>query len=74
MARYYFSIRYRDKTVPDGEGVELDDAVDLGQCALYLAARLRADAAITEAQFPGCMIEVSNGRGELLLQVPVPTP
>lgn len=74
MARYFFSIRYRDRSVPDREGVELEDGVDLGQCALYLASRLRADTAITEAQFPGCMIEVSNGRGELLLQVPVPTP
>ncbi len=74
MARYFFSLSYRDKTLPDREGVELQDDVDLGTCALYLASRLRTDTAIPEFQFPGCTIEVANARGEVLLKVPVPVP
>ncbi len=74
MARYFFSLRYRDRTLPDAEGVELQDDVDLGICANYLARRLRADATTADAPFPGCTIEVADARGEVLLQVPVPAP
>ena len=72
MQRYFFSISYRDKSVPDSEGVELPADVDLRRCAMYLAAKLRADTAIPAVQFPDCIIEVSNARGDLLLSVPVP--
>ena len=74
MPRYFFSIRYRERSLPDREGVELGDGVDLGKCALYLAARLRADTEVTEVQFPGCTIEVSDARGNVLIEVPVPAP
>ncbi|MDB5590407.1 hypothetical protein [Enterovirga sp.] len=74
MARYFFSIAHRDGVLADRDGVELADDVDLAQCALYLADRLRQEASLSEASFSGCSIAVSNHEGKLLLQVPAASP
>ena len=71
MPRYFFSIRYRDRVLPDAEGIELGSDVDLEQCALYLADRLQGDDALVEVQFAGCVVEVADTRGSVLLSVPV---
>lgn len=71
MTRYFFSISYRDRNLPDREGVELPPDVDLRRCALYLADKLRGEAGSTAVPFPDCTIEVSNVQGDVLLTVPV---
>ena len=73
LARYFFSIRYRDRVLPDREGVELASGADIRQCALYLADRLRNDGALAEVHLDGCAVEVSDGRGDHVLTVFLPT-
>lgn len=72
-ARYFFSIRYRDRLLPDHEGVELPPETDLESCARFLATRLRNDEAMADVELAGCAVEVTDRRGRLLLTVFVPT-
>jgi hypothetical protein len=72
VPRYFFSVRYRERVLPDRDGVELGSDVDLRSCASYLARRLQAEGGITELQFPGCVVEVADAGGKVLLSVPLP--
>lgn len=72
-ARYFFSIRYRDRLLPDHEGVDLTPDADIESCARFLAQRLRNDDAMADVELTGCAVEVTDRRGRLLLTVFVPT-
>lgn len=71
MAHFYFSIRVRDRLLPDREGVDLAQGVDVRACAVHLAERLKDDPAISRIQLEGCAIEVTDAAGAYLLSVPV---
>ena len=71
-ARYFFSIRYRDRLFPDQEGIDLPAGSDLEACARYLADRLRNDRALAEIPLAGCAVEVTDRQDRLLLTVFLP--
>lgn len=71
MARYFFSIRVRDRVLPDREGVDLPQDADPKECALYLARKLRADDALA-SDLDGCFVEVKDSTGAHLGLYPVP--
>lgn len=71
MARYFFSIRVRDRVLPDREGVDLPDGADPKACALYLARKLRLDREIA-SDLAGCFVEVTDCGGAYVALVAVP--
>lgn len=70
-ARFFFSIRYRDRLLPDQEGVELPANTNLDACARYLADRFCADSALPAQDLEACSVEVTDSGGTLLVAVPV---
>ena len=71
MTRYFFSIRVRDRVLPDREGVELPEDADPRECALFLARKLRSEGGLT-SDLSGCFVEVKNDAGAHLALIPVP--
>ena len=71
MARYFFSIRVRDRLLPDREGVDLPAGSDPRQCALYLARKLRAEKVLS-SDLDGCFVEVNDSAGAHVALIPVP--
>ena len=71
MARYFFSVRVRDRVLPDREGVDLPAGANPADCARYLAEKLRADLA-RGTDLAGCFVEVTDSTGAHHALVPVP--
>ena len=66
-ARFFFSVRFRDRLLPDREGVQLGAGTDLDVCARYLADRLAGDPGLAGVRLDGCAVEVSDARGDVLI-------
>lgn len=71
MPLYFFSIRVRDRLLPDREGVDLPAGTDPVACATFLARKLRASLSI-ENNLAGCFVEVADAAGGHVAMVAVP--
>lgn len=67
--RFFFSVRFRGRVLPDREGVELSAETDVRGCARYLAEALARDGALAEVDLSGCAVEVTDASGALVAAV-----
>ncbi|MBM6593237.1 DUF6894 family protein [Microvirga pudoricolor] len=68
--RYFFNIQLESDYLPDRDGQDFPDADAAWEAARAAARDLMASAIVQPSSWRDCRFEVTDGRGEIVLEYP----
>ena len=72
MARYYLSVRYRDRLFRDAEGEDIPSGIEVKVRSLETARDLIGTPFLAIPDWLDCTLEVTDETGTMVLSLPFP--